>query len=429
MNPDVSPFDLPEDRAEIFDAEWEEQARRLVGQTGYDPDLAIRAARDSLLVLNGDLTEEELERRHHDGYLAAFGSDDRPRNVFNLGASEDEETDEEPAGEPDGAAAAHPARGGAFSRRTALQFGGAGAVAFFIGQMFSGLSRKAGAEGGDDPHAGHGGKGPSGSAPVNGKKPRMQMGMVIDLEKCDGCLFCVSGCKRDNGLPDGVHWIYVLAYEEPDRPNEVNLLPRLCNHCSNAPCVKVCPVTARHRREDGLVLTDYDKCIGCRYCQVSCPYGVNYFQWADSSQYGGGFTGQRKDARGRSVIGDPPRGVMGKCTFCPGRQDSPQMHGTTACVLACPHDVLHIGDLNDPESEPNRYLARRREENGGRLQTFRLLDDIGTKPNVIYIGNPPSRRAKEVPGPVSYSEWGLIQNRRAVLEGPEPWFKRLLRRL
>lgn len=87
-------------------------------------------------------------------------------------------------------------------------------------------------------------------------------------------------------------------------------------------------------------------------------------------------------------------------------------------------DAIHVGDMNDPDSAPNRYLARRREENGGRLSTFRLLEDLGTEPNVTYIGSPPSSRAKLVEGPVTYETWDLLEDRRAVLEGPEPWFRR-----
>lgn len=88
-------------------------------------------------------------------------------------------------------------------------------------------------------------------------------------------------------------------------------------------------------------------------------------------------------------------------------------------------NAIHVGDLNDPDSEPNRYLAQRREENGGRLPTFRLLEDLGTEPNVVYIGSPPSSQATLVDGPVSYESWGLVEDRRGVLQGPQPWFQRI----
>jgi molybdopterin-containing oxidoreductase family iron-sulfur binding subunit len=251
--------------------------------------------------------------------------------------------------------------------------------------------------------------------------------MVIDLERCTGCLACVDGCHQENGTSDGVHWMYALPFVDENR-DDVNFLVRPCQHCSNAPCVKVCPVAARHVREsDGLVLTDYDICIGCRYCEVACPYGVNYFQWAEPSSSGGGFDGERHDAHGRAVIGSPPRGVMGKCTFCPQRQDDAGRQGTASCALACPHDVIHIGDLNDPQSAPMRHLERRRQENPN-LSTFRLLDGLGTEPNVIYIGQEPSERAQPVQGPTSYGDWGFVEDRKTVLEGPEPWFLRMVGR-
>jgi molybdopterin-containing oxidoreductase family iron-sulfur binding subunit len=252
--------------------------------------------------------------------------------------------------------------------------------------------------------------------------------MVIDLDRCDGCLMCVSACKKAYGLPDGVHWLYVLAYKEPERPDAINLLVRPCQHCSNAPCVKVCPTGARHRRDDGLVLTDYDICFGCRYCQVACPYGVNYFGWSDASTAGGGFDGETHDARGRRVIGAPPRGVMGKCIYCPGRQDSSHENASTHCSVACPMGVIHYGDLNDPQSEPMRYLQQRLTESGGRLSTFRLLESLGTRPNVIYIGHQPSAHAEPTDGPVRYEDWGWVEERRIVLEGPQPWFKRMIGR-
>ena len=195
---------------------------------------------------------------------------------------------------------------------------------------------------------------------------------------------------------------------------------RLCQHCSNPPCVKVCPVRARHKREkDGLVLTNYSTCIGCRYCMVTCPYGVNYFQWSDP-EYQNYYHPKLTDYRGWWVIGNPPKGVMGKCTFCPDRQDDGR--GNVVCALTCPHNVLHFGDLNDPNSEPRRYLVEKTKEKGGQLSTFRLLENYGTKPNIIYIGQQPSRSARPVEGPVSYADWGLVEKRLTVLEGPEPWF-------
>jgi molybdopterin-containing oxidoreductase family iron-sulfur binding subunit len=422
--------------ADVFDSVWERTTRQALGPGGWDAELAIRVARDALAVVQGQLSEEEFRARHHQDYLREFGVDLRPRepadepaapapNSAAGGAPPD--LDDGDAGAPAVSSAPYTVR-----RRAALALAGSGVAALLLGDMLAGM-HNAGADGGTDAHAGGHGGGHGGGAPVakeGGSQDtgRPQMGMVIDLERCDGCLMCVSACKKAYGLPDGVHWLYVLAYKEPERPDAINLLVRPCQHCSNAPCVKVCPTGARHRRDDGLVLTDYDVCFGCRYCQVACPYGVNYFGWSDASTAGGGFDGETHDARGKRVIGAPPRGVMGKCIYCPGRQDSAHQNSSTECSLACPMGVIHYGDLKDPQSEPNLYLQKRIQESNGRLSTFRLLESLGTRPNVIYIGHQPSARAEPRDGPVRYEDWGFVEERRIVLEGPEPWFKRMIGR-
>ncbi len=424
---------------EVFDAAWEKEARATLELAGFDGDLAVDAARDALRVLTGELDEEEFRRRYHRRYVREFGVDDRPAPGHPAApaagtqpseASEAAEGAAIGAGDGNGEADEPPlTRSGdtLLSRRSALGLAGAGAAALFLGDLAYG-SGGTGSPGAavDDESASTGGQ-----AEAADEDRSVRWGMVVDLERCDGCLMCVMGCQQQNGLPEGVHWIYSLAYREPDRPDDLNILLRMCQHCSNAPCVKVCPTAARHYRDDGLVLVDYDLCIGCRYCQVACPYGANYFQWTEPENYGGGFDGERKDARGRSVVGDPPVGVMGKCTFCPTRQDAALQSGEnpppgeTTCELACPHDVLHFGDLNDPDSKPNRYLEEKRREKGGPVHTFRLLEDLGTRPNVIYIGSPPSPRAEAVEPPFPYEERGFVEERRIVLEGPEPWFRRI----
>jgi Fe-S-cluster-containing dehydrogenase component len=421
-SPDMErePNQLPHTADEIFDDAWEARARATLEANGWDADLAIRAARDALAVLAGELTEDEFHDRYHEAYLREFGVDLRPREDA-ADATPDSETTAGTTGAGAPAADADAASVPAVSRRTAMAMAGTGVAALLVGDLLSTRAQQATGQ------QGHGAAADTGHGAAGGTH-RPRMGMVIDLERCDGCLMCVAACKKAYGLPDGVHWLYVLAYKEPERPNAINLLVRPCQHCSNAPCVKVCPTSARHRREDGLVLTDYDICFGCRYCQVACPYGVNYFGWSDPNSAGGGFDGERRDGRGRNVIGAPPTGVMGKCIYCPGRQDSIHAQPSTHCSVSCPMGVIHYGDLNDPTSEPMQYLEKRMTESGGRLSTFRLLEELGTEPNVIYIGHRPSRKAVASRGPTRYEDWGLVDARRVVLEGPEPWFNRMFGR-
>lgn len=383
---------------------WEARARALLEGSDYDVELGIEVAYDAQRVVAGELSAEEFGRRYHDAYIEQFGRDDRPDSPEAGDRADPQETSGSPR---------------VVSRRELLAaLGGAAVGVLFLGELYR--SGALGASSGTGTTALAGGAAATGSTATP-----VQYGMVIDLERCDGCLFCVDACRTENGLADGVLWPYVFSYKEPG-DDRTQFLVRNCQQCTNAPCIKVCPTTARHRRpSDGLVLTDYDVCIGCRYCEVACPYGVNYFQWGDPDTYGGSFNGARRDSRGIAVDGDPPRGVMGKCNYCPLRQEDPERQGTTACSEACPMDAIHVGDMNDPNSEPNRYLAKRREQANGNLPTFRLLEDLGTEPNIIYIGTPPSSRAELVEGPVSYEAWGLTEDRRAVLEGPEPWFQRI----
>jgi len=103
---------------------------------------------------------------------------------------------------------------------------------------------------------------------------------VIDLARCVGCRSCMEACKVENNTTKGIFWMDVFKLEDGEYPNvKQYFLPRPCQHCTHPSCVPVCPVGARFKREDGLVLTDFDRCIGCRYCIIACPYGVGYFNW------------------------------------------------------------------------------------------------------------------------------------------------------
>ncbi|GMR09297.1 MAG: 4Fe-4S dicluster domain-containing protein [Anaerolineae bacterium] len=235
-----------------------------------------------------------------------------------------------------------------------------------------------------------------------------QYGMVIDLDRCTGCRACMVACKVENNTPQANFWMYVFRFEEGEFPNtRVSFMPRPCMHCDNAPCVKVCPVGARFKREDGLTATDWDRCIGCRYCEVACPYGVNYFNWKDpeanyylnwddpgvSEITGGGLPYANPalelaygSENRRTAGGGHLKGVVEKCTFCVHRVEKGLQ---PACVEACPTNAMHFGDLDDPDSEISQMLRKR--------ASFRLLEDAGTQPRVHYVGGqPPTTETRQI---------------------------------
>jgi len=220
------------------------------------------------------------------------------------------------------------------------------------------------------------------SLPAGGGERRL--GLVIDLDTCVGCHACAVACKEWNtgGMvapladfdpygtrPDGV-WLNRVHGFETELPGHVNgrtvYFPRSCLHCANALCVTVCPTGASYKRaEDGIVLVDEDKCIGCKLCSWACPYGAREFD-ADS-------------------------GVMKKCTLCVDRiynETLPVAERLPACVRACPAGARHFGDLADPDSAVSRLAAARE----GRA----LMPDLGYQPTNSYLPpRAPARRAKD----------------------------------
>jgi dimethyl sulfoxide reductase iron-sulfur subunit len=226
-------------------------------------------------------------------------------------------------------------------------------------------------------------------------------GMVIDQNRCIGCWTCAIGCKEINNEPLGFFWNRILtaapgettgesspaaadpASDSIDVPHgtfpnvEMAYMPVACQHCVDAPCVKVCPVGATFRREDGNVLVDYERCIGCRYCMAACPYGIRVFNWGEAKQPVDFTVGYGKEYRtdGRLVFTpDRPRGVVEKCTWCVERIDVGEQ---PFCVEVCPAGARVFGDLNDRNSEVAQLV-----DEGGATQ---LLPDLGTDPRVFYL--------------------------------------------
>ncbi len=237
-------------------------------------------------------------------------------------------------------------------------------------------------------------KGANASAEDTGKENGRRWAMVIDLDRCTGCQACVVACNAENNIPfvteteaaygRWLNWIHIERYWEGEYPNvTAKFMPVLCQHCSEAPCEPVCPVYATYHTVEGLNAQVYNRCIGTRYCGSACPYKVRTYNWFDPV-FPEPLTEQlNPDVTVRT------RGIMEKCTFCVQRirrikeeakADQRRLNDgdvQPACAQTCPPGAIIFGDLNDPESRVSQ-LAR-------SSRSFRLLEELGTDPAVIYL--------------------------------------------
>jgi tetrathionate reductase subunit B len=198
-------------------------------------------------------------------------------------------------------------------------------------------------------------------------------GMVIDLNKCaSDCDACLQACREENNVAFhgdkkwDIHWIRKVQIRSKDPAIRTEKsVPLLCNHCDEPPCALVCPVKATYKREDGIVIVDHHRCIGCRYCMIACPYNARYFNFKENHVW------HNKEYPKRS------HGVTESCNFCAHLLDQGKI---PACVEACRQKTgaLSFGDLNDPDSEVSRLIADN--------PIKRLRADLGTEPKVFYIG-------------------------------------------
>jgi phenylacetyl-CoA:acceptor oxidoreductase subunit 1 len=210
-------------------------------------------------------------------------------------------------------------------------------------------------------------------------------GMVIDLTRCIACTSCVAACAVFHVTPRGVLWNTMMYSEKGTYPNVSRLqMPKACQQCENTPCVKVCPTGASYVRPDGIVMVDYDKCIGCRYCIAACPYDARTYVESLQPYFDMGFTSL--ESRSRNLRA----GVVQKCTFCAERIDAGVKAGlkpgvdraaTPVCVNTCMAGARIFGDLDDPYSNVSQLIANRRSQ--------QLSPELGTEPKVYYI--PPSK--------------------------------------
>ena len=210
--------------------------------------------------------------------------------------------------------------------------------------------------------------------------------MVIDLAKCDGCKTCTAACNKMHHSPPDREWIRVFQMQDAEHTAPY-WFPKPCFHCDNPPCTKVCPVGATFKRQDGIVLIDNERCIGCRFCLAACPYSTRFFNWGRPNA---------KEGRGQEYspeTGFPRRvGTVEKCDFCPEMAARGQL---PMCVAGCAMGTLYYGDENEDavtnaKGETER-LSKLLEDRAG----YQYLEELGTEPRVYYL--PPKNRV--YPGP------------------------------
>src|SRR5450759_4435225 len=207
-----------------------------------------------------------------------------------------------------------------------------------------------------------------------------KFGMVIDLAKCKNARKCVEACQEGHLLPKDHEWMKLFLLQD-DTTTARYWFPRPCFHCDKPMCVSVCPVGATYKRDDGIVLIDNERCIGCKFCMTGCPYSVRVFNWKDP---------EVKVSAGH--VYDPEtaipqvEGTVGKCVFC---ADKLRKNELPRCVSACPMGVLYFGDLNEDtvtNGEETLRFSKLMTDRAG----YRYREELGTLPSVYYL--PPTSR-------------------------------------
>jgi molybdopterin-containing oxidoreductase family iron-sulfur binding subunit len=236
-------------------------------------------------------------------------------------------------------------------------------------------------------------------------------GMAVDLSSCIGCGNCAVACQAENNIQvigkqqvrnrRIMHWIRVDRYFSNDAENpQVYHQPVMCQHCDNAPCENVCPVSATPHSDEGLNQMAYNRCVGTKYCVNNCPYRVrrfNWFQYVNNDE----FDFASNSELGRMVLNPDvtvrSRGVVEKCSFCVQRIQEKKIKAKVegrpledgeiqpACVQSCPGNALVFGDLNNPESKISKYFKNERN--------YHLLEELHTLPSVGYLTKVRNKKA------------------------------------
>jgi molybdopterin-containing oxidoreductase family iron-sulfur binding subunit len=205
--------------------------------------------------------------------------------------------------------------------------------------------------------------------------------MVVDLSRCKNARKCVNACQKWHYRPPEKEWLTVKLMKDSEE-GAPYWFPKQCFHCDNPPCVKVCPVNATFKRQDGLVLIDNDRCIGCKFCMAACPYSTRVFNWDEPVQP---FDIAKLVSNPETNL--PAKvGTVEKCDFCPDRSREGLL---PPCVEACPNGVFYFGDENEDvvsngdETLSFKQLIKDRA-------AYRFMEELGTKPRVYYL--PPKDR-------------------------------------
>jgi Fe-S-cluster-containing dehydrogenase component len=216
--------------------------------------------------------------------------------------------------------------------------------------------------------------------------PGVQFGYALNLSICIGCRKCAEACQLENNHDRATNNSYIrvfememggidfekgnATYDHPvPRPGKF-YMPVQCQQCENPPCVAACPIEATWREEDGIVVVDYNWCIGCRYCEAACPYHARRFNW-EAPQVPPDQINPRQGYLSNRIR---PQGVMEKCTFCLHRTREGRL---PACLEACPTGARVFGNLLDPDSEIRWVIENKR--------TFVLKEELGTRPRFYYF--------------------------------------------